>query len=121
MPWPFPSAVDDVKTCSKRFARTQGCLVDWRSSEQRIAGLLVAVDVLALVYLWLVGIERWPQGGWNNWVSGSIPRHPEQRAIEGNENYHDEPVVREGEESTVNQEQPTISLIDNEESMGNEG
>jgi hypothetical protein len=114
MPWPFPSAHDKTNTCATRFERTQGCLTDWRASEQQIAGLLIVIDVLSIAYLWLVGIERWPQGGWMNWAQGNTNQR-QQRAIdyqnETGERYSDEPTSND--RSVANR--APVTLIDEHE------
>jgi hypothetical protein len=116
MPWPFPSTLDNVApdTCATRFGRTQSCLVDWRASEQRIAGLLIVIDVLSIAYLWLVGIERWPQGGWMNWARRNTSQR-QQRAFdyqnETGEHYSDGPAS--GDRAVA--DRAPVSLIDENE------
>lgn len=48
--WPFPGGKNDIHACEKAFDRTQGCLAPWRREEQTMAGLLIGVVALVLVW-----------------------------------------------------------------------
>ncbi|KAJ4356009.1 uncharacterized protein N0V89_004035 [Didymosphaeria variabile] len=52
MAWPFPDKTHKATACEEAFGHTNGCLGPWKSEEQRMAGILMAV--VALVFMWQV-------------------------------------------------------------------
>jgi hypothetical protein len=50
MPWPFPSKEHKIDTCEKSYGRSNGCLAAWKAEEQQVAGLLIAVVGMVLVW-----------------------------------------------------------------------
>lgn len=56
MAWPFPSRNTDAHSCEKVSGRTTGCLSAWKSEEQRLAGLLMAV--VGMVFFWQVCLSQ---------------------------------------------------------------
>ena len=52
MAWPFPSKSHKPDACEASFGRTRGCLGPWKAEEQHIAGLLMGV--VGLVVVWAV-------------------------------------------------------------------
>ncbi|KAF2169829.1 hypothetical protein M409DRAFT_64828 [Zasmidium cellare ATCC 36951] len=54
MAWPFPDKKHGADTCMVRFERDIGCLEPWRTTERKIAIMLLIVPVA--VFLWKVAL-----------------------------------------------------------------
>jgi len=116
MPWPFPSSEIDVRTCSTRFERTRSCLANWRSEEQSVANMLLAVNVLVMLWQAVVVYGFLPDANLlRRWIGGRRTDERESRRAIGfgeeGERYLDGPetgVERDGEGD--------VRLIQDEES-----
>ncbi|KAF2446884.1 hypothetical protein P171DRAFT_442105 [Karstenula rhodostoma CBS 690.94] len=70
MAWPFPDKTHKATACEDAFGRTNGCLVPWKSEEQRMAGILMAA--VALVFLWQFAIIAIPTQR-ESWLHSVVP------------------------------------------------
>lgn len=51
MAWPFPDRNHGADACESTFRRTNGCLPEWRSEQQKLAGLLMGCVVFLLIWV----------------------------------------------------------------------
>ncbi|KAF2639219.1 hypothetical protein P280DRAFT_470597 [Massarina eburnea CBS 473.64] len=70
MAWPFPDKTHKVTACETTFGHTNGCLGAWKGEEQRIAGTLMAV--VGLVVIWQFVIIAVPTDR-ESWIHNVIP------------------------------------------------
>jgi predicted membrane protein len=54
MAWPFQDKTHPATACQEAFARNTGCVSAWKAEEQQVAGLLMGV--VGMIVLWAVCI-----------------------------------------------------------------
>ncbi len=96
MPWPFPAKDVPKEQCVVRFDRSRSCLADWRGQEQSVAGIILAVNVLVMLWQAVVVHRIRPDVNWGgSWMGGRLTDgRGSRRAIEvgdDEERYLDEP------------------------------
>ncbi|KAJ8115787.1 hypothetical protein OPT61_g2646 [Boeremia exigua] len=70
MAWPFPDRSHKADSCKTSFNRTRACLGPWKSEEQHIAGLLMGV--VGLVVVWAFAIIVIPTQR-ESWLHKVVP------------------------------------------------
>jgi len=123
--WPFPDKTHDSTACEKRFDRTTGCIQRWRGEEQRLAGLLMGV--VGLVVVWELTILINPSFRRSSWLHRILPHRLQigngdeeqnnttdpRRAIDflsAGERYSDNPVVEASDSEDETAEVPQRSI-----------
>jgi hypothetical protein len=100
MAFPFPASGKDPEMCRLTYGRSQNCMGRWRAEEQKIAAILLVVDVL--IVLWQVAILFGRAPKIPTWLVRLLrtrrregdPEHQSQRVIDYqrvNGRYSDEP------------------------------
>jgi hypothetical protein len=114
MAWPFRTEKVPAGACSVRFERTRSCLADWRGEEQSVAGMILAVNVLVMLWQGVVVYGFRPDVNWlTRWMG---ERRTEERGSgraigfgEDGERYLDEPET--GVEQDGDNEGGNVRLI----------
>ncbi|KAF9737942.1 hypothetical protein PMIN06_008869 [Paraphaeosphaeria minitans] len=70
MAWPFPDKTHKPTACEESFGHTNGCLGPWKTEEQRMAGILMAV--VALLFVWQFAIIAIPTKR-ESWLHSVVP------------------------------------------------
>jgi hypothetical protein len=101
MVWPFPTKDVSAQLCSERYGRTRSCLADWRAAEQSLAGMILAVNILVMLWQGLVVYRFRPDVNWlKSWVDGRrAEQRGQRRAIEDAVSYMDEPTDGQREDA----------------------
>jgi hypothetical protein len=121
MPWPFPAQDVPKERCVERFDRSRSCLEDWRGQEQNVAGVILAVNVLVMLWQAVVVHGIRPDVNWAiNWMGGRLTdERGSRRAIEvgdEEERYLDEPET--GVDQDLSNERGDARLIEDEGTRG---
>jgi hypothetical protein len=88
MAFPFPAAGLENNVCEKTYRRSQSCFEPWRAEEQKIAAILLVVDILVVLWQVVVLFGRSPETpSWlarafrGRWM-GDDPERQTRRAID---------------------------------------
>lgn len=73
MAWPFPDRSHKADACKESFGRTRSCLESWKAEEQYVAGLMMVVVALVVVWAFaIIAIPTQPESWLHKVVPGQV-------------------------------------------------